>query len=121
MTEKTLKAVEMGVTSALSVGVNYVVNKTIEKAVEPKNIPEKIITVVGAAGVDLACDYAIYKMVHGLLYPSETVKYEMLVEENIKAIQTNAEVAKVMAEHEVKVENAVDELYNKIMGGTVNG
>ena len=47
--------------------------------------------------------------------------HEMLVEENIKAIQTNSEVAKVMAEHEVKVENAVDELYNKIMGGTVNG
>lgn len=121
MTEKTLNAIEMGAVTVLSAGVDFVVDKTITNAVKPKTIPEKILTGVGIVGVDLACDYGIYRFVHGLLHPSETAKYEMLVQENIKAIETCSEVSKVMAEHEIKVENAVGDIYKKMMEGTIDG
>ena len=94
MTEKTLNAIEIGAVTVLSAGVDFVVDKTITNAVKPKTIPEKILTGVGIVGVDLACDYGIYRFVHGLLHPSETAKYEMLVQENIKAIETCSEVSK---------------------------
>ena len=121
MTEKTYKGIEAGIVTALGTGVNFVVDKAIIKAVDPQTIPEKIMTGVGIVAVDLAVDYGICKMVHSLMYPNEIKKYEMLVEENIKAIQTNSELAKVMTEHEVKVENAVEDIYRKIMEGTIDG
>lgn len=121
MTEKTLNAIEIGAVTVLSAGVDFVVDKTITNVVKPKTIPEKILTGVGIVGVDLACDYGIYKMVHGLLHPNETQKYEMLVQENIKAIETCSEVSKVMTQYEVKVYDAVGDIYNKIMEGKVDG
>lgn len=121
MTQKTLNGIELGVVTLLSAGVDYVVDKTIINAVKPKTIPEKILTGVGIVGVDLACDYGIYRFVHGLLYPSDAKKYEMLVRENIKAIETCNEVSKVMAEYEVKVYDAVGDIYRNMMEGTTNG
>ena len=119
MTEKALKGIELGVSTTLSIGVDWVVNKALENAIKPKTKAEKALTIIGAAGIDLACDYAIYKMVHGLIWPSEADMYKNLVEENIKAINENSEVLKVMAEHTVSTENAVDEVYKKIMEGNV--
>lgn len=121
MTEKTLNAIELGTVTLLSAGVDYVVDKTITNTVKPKTIPEKILTGVGILGVDLACDYGIYRFVHGLLHPSEIQKYEMLVQENIKAIETCSEVSKVMAQHEVRIEDAVGDIYKKMMEGTIDG
>lgn len=120
MTEKTLNNIELGASILLSGGINYVVDKTIIKMVDPKTIPEKVITSVGVAGIDLVCQYGIYKLIHTMTHPYEIKKYEVLVEENIKAIETCSEVSKVMAEHEINVENAVDDIYKKIMGGTVD-
>lgn len=119
MTEKALKAIELGVSSTLSIGVDYVVNKALEKAIDPQTKAEKAMMIIGAAGIDMACDYAIFKMVHSMLYPSEGQMYKMLVDENIAAIQENSEVLKVMAEHTVKVENAVEDLYKRIQEGNV--
>ena len=119
MTEKALNSIELGVVTILSVGVDYVVDKTIKKAIDPKTIPEKFLTGIGILGVNFACNRCIYGLVHNAMHPYEIKKYEMLVEENIKVIETNSEVAKVMAEHEIKVENAVDDIYKKIMEGKV--
>ena len=119
MTEKTLKAIELGVDATLSIGVNYVVNKVIEKAVDPQTIPEKIIMMAGAAGVDLAIDYGITKMVHSILYPSEVEQYKSLVAGYEEAVKFDCEVAKKMAEMECRIENKVDEVYNQIMKGAV--
>lgn len=121
MTEKTLNGIEIGASAVLAAGINYVVDKTIIKMVDPQTIPEKVITSVGVTGIDLACQYGIYKLIHTITHPYEVRKYEMLVEENIKAIETCSEVSKVMAEHEIKVENAVDDIYKKMMEGTVDG
>ena len=103
MTEKTLNGIEIGASVLLSAGINYVVDKTIIKM------------------VDLACQYGIYKLIHSMTHPYEIKKYEVLVDENIKVIETNSEVAKVMAEHEIKIENKVDDIYKKIMEGKVDG
>ena len=118
MTEKTLNGIELGVTSVLSVGLDFVIGKTITKAVNPQTIPEKIVTGIGILGVDIACYYGVYNAVHGMLHPNENRKYEELVDEYTKAVTFNSEVAKVMAEHQVKVENSVDDIYKKIMEGT---
>jgi hypothetical protein len=118
MTEKTLNGIELGITTALSVGVDYVVSKSIAKAVNPQTIPEKILTGIGVTAVDLACDYGLYKMVHGIMHPNENRKYEELVDEYVKTVGFNSEVAKIMAEHQVKIENSVDDIYKKIMEGT---
>ena len=118
MTEKTLNGIELGITAALSVGLDFVIGKTITKAVDPQTIPEKIVTGIGILGVDIACYYGTYKVVHGMLHPNENRKYEELVDEYAKAVTFNSEVAKVMAEHQVKVENSVDDIYKKIMEGT---
>ena len=45
----------------------------------------------------------------------------MLVQENIKAIETCSEVSKVMAQYEVKVYDAVGDIYKKMVEGTING
>ncbi|MBR2248789.1 MAG: hypothetical protein IJ880_17545 [Bacilli bacterium] len=119
MTEKTLKAIELGVSTTLSIGVDWVVNKALDNAVKPKTKAEKALTMIGAAGIDLACDYAIYKMVHGLIWPSESDIYKNLVEQNVQAINENSEVLKVMAEHIVKTEDAVTDIYKKIQEGNV--
>ena len=121
MTEKALNGIELGVVTVLSAGVDYVVDKTIKNAVDPQTIPEKILTGVGIAGVNLGCNYGIYKIVHGILHPDEVRKYEELVGSCVTALDTNGELAKVMAEHEIKVENKVDDIYNKIMEGKVDG
>lgn len=118
MTEKTLNGIELGITAALSVGLDFVINKTIAKAVDPQTIPEKIVTGIGIVGVDIACYYGVYKAVHGMLHPNENRKYEELVDEYVKTVGFNSEVAKVMAEHQVKIENSVDDIYKKIMEGT---
>ena len=115
MNEKTLNGIEIGASVLLSAGINYVVDKTIIKMVDPQTISEKVITSVGVTGIDLACQYGIYKLIHSMTHPYEIKKYEVLVDENIKAIETNSEVAKVMAEHEIKVENQVEEIYNQII------
>ena len=91
MTEKTLNAIEIGAVTVLSAGLDFVVDKTVTNAV------------------------------HGVLHPSETQKYEMLVQENIKAIETCSEVSKVMAQYEVKVYDAVGDIYKKMVEGTING
>ena len=121
MNEKTLNGIEIGASVLLSAGINYVVDKTIIKMVDPKTIPEKIVTSMGVTGIDLACQYGIYKLIHSMTYPYEIKKYEVLVDENIKVIETNSEVAKVMAEHEIKIENKVDDIYKKIMEGKIDG
>ena len=137
MTEKTYNMIEMGVVSVLSAGVDYVVDKTIKKAINPQKVPEKILTGVGILGVDLACNYGIYKMVDGVMKPNKEDTYKILVQTNIDAINGNIETARVMAEHEVAVENAVNEVLDKVnsmaqfhnpvddilkkMGGTGNG
>ena len=121
MNEKTLNGIEIGASMILSAGINYVVDKTIIKMVDPQTIPEKVITSVGVTGIDLACQYGIYRLIHSMTHPYEIKKYEVLVDENIKAIEAQGEVMKVMAEHEVKVENAVDDIYKKIMEGKVDG
>lgn len=117
MTEKTLSAIELGVSATLSIGVDYVVNKVVSKAVDPQTIPEKIMTGIGVAGVSAACDYAIAKMVHGLLYPSETDELKALVEVTRQTIDDCGEISKVMVEHEVKIEDAVGDIYKSIMEG----
>ena len=121
MTEKTLNGIELGVTAALSVGLDFVIDKTITKMIDPQTIPEKIITGVGVVGVDIACNYGVYKVIHGMLHPNENRKYEALIDEYVKAVGFNSEVAKIMAEHQVKIENSVDDIYKKIMGETANG
>ena len=121
MTEKTLQKIELGATGLLSIGVDYVVNKTITNLVKPEKLHEKLITGVGIVGIDIAIDCGIQKMVHSILYPSEMQLYKSLVDENIKALESYNEVQKVMAEHEVKIENSVNDIYNQIMGGTANG
>ena len=118
MTEKTLNGIELGIASAVSLGIDYVVDKAVIKAVDPQNIPEKILTGIGIFGVDLACNYGVYKVVHGIMHPNENRKYEELVNEYVKAVSFNSEVAKVMAEHQVKIENSVDDIYKKMMEGT---
>jgi hypothetical protein len=118
MTEKTLNGIELGISTALSIGVDYVVDKAITKAINPQTIPEKIITGIGVTGVDIACNYGIYKMVHGIMHPNENRKYEELIDEYAKAVGFNSEVAKIMAEHQVKIENSVDDIYKKMMEGT---
>ena len=121
MTEKVYNMIE-GCTSAIfSVGIDYVLNKTIKNIVNPKTIPERIITEIGILGVDMACNYGVYKTIHAIMHPDENKKYEMLVEENIKAIKTCSEVSKVMAEHEIKIEDTVNDIYRKMMEGTVDG
>jgi hypothetical protein len=63
----------------------------------------------------------VYKVVHGVLHPNEEKKYEELVGACVTALETNGELSKVMAEHEIKVENKVDDIYNQIMEGKVDG
>ena len=121
MTEKTYRGIESAVTALASVGVDYVVNKTITNLVKPEKLSEKLITGVGVLGVDVAINYGIHKLVHSIMYPSEIQMYKSLVEENIKALESYNEVQKVMAEHEIKIENSVDDIYKKIIGGTANG
>lgn len=121
MTEKTARNIGFGVSAVLSIGVDYAVDKAITKAVNPKTIPEKVLTGIGVIGVNAACNYAIWKSIESVLLPSESAKYEMLVNENISAINANSEVMKVMAEHTVQIEDAVGEVYRKIMEGKVNG
>lgn len=118
MTEKTLNGIELGISTVLSIGVDYAVDKAITKAVNPQTIPEKILTGIGIVGVDIACNYGIYKVIHGFAHPNENRKYEELVDEYVKAVGFNSEVAKIMAEHQVKIENSVDDIYKKIMEGT---
>ena len=118
MTEKTLNGIELGITSAVSIGIDYVVDRAIVKTVDPQTIPEKILTGVGVFGVDLACNYGVWKVVHGILHPQENRKYEELIDEYVKAVGFNSEVAKIMAEHQVKIENSVDDIYRKMMEGT---
>lgn len=121
MTEKVYNMIE-GCTSAIfSVGIDYILNKTIKNMINPKTIPERIITEIGILGIDMACNYGVYKTVHAIMHPNESKQYEILVEENIKAIETCSEVSKVMAEHEIKVENTVNGIYKKMMEGTVDG
>ena len=121
MTEKTLNGIEIGLTTVFSAGIDFVVGKAINKAVDPQTIYEKILTGVGTAGVSVACNYGVYKVVHGVLNPNEEKKYEELVGSCVTALETNGELSKVMAEHEIKVENKVDDIYNQIMEGKVDG
>ena len=121
MTEKTLNGIEMGITTALSIGVDYVLDKTITKAINPQTIPEKIITGIGIGGVNLACNYGVYKVVHGILHPEDRVFYEKIIDEYNKRIEENSEVARLLAERQVKVEDAVGDIYKKIMEGKVDG
>ena len=118
MTEKVYNMIE-GCTSAIfSVGIDYILNKTIKSTINPKTIPERIITEIGILGINMACNYGVYKTVHAIMHPNESKQYEILVKENIKTIETCSEVAKVMAEHQIKIENSVDDIYKKIMEGT---
>ena len=117
MTEKTLQKIELGATGLLSIGVDYVVNKTITNLVKPEKLSEKIVTGIVIVGIDIAIDCGIQKMVHSILYPSEAQMYKSLVDENIEALNSYNEVQKVIAEHEIKIENSVDDIYKKIMGG----
>jgi len=121
MTEKVYNMIEGCTSAILSVGIDYVLNKTIKNVIKPKTIPERIITEIGILGVNMACNYGVYKTVHAIIHPNENKQYEMLVEENIKVIKTCTEVSKVMAEHEIKVENKVDDIYNQIMEGKIDG
>lgn len=121
MTEKVYNMIE-GCTSAIfSVGIDYILNKTIKNTINPKTISERIITGIGILGVDMACNYGVYKTVHAIMHPNENKQYEMLIEENIKAIKTYNEVSNVMAEHEIKIEDTVNDIYKKMMGETING
>lgn len=119
MTEKTLNAIEIGATTALSIGVDFAVNKAIEKVVNPQSIPEKILTGMGGLGVSCAANYGLYKLVHGILHPEEAHTYEALVNECMECVKTNTEVSTIMAQIECRIENKVDDLYKKIMEGTV--
>lgn len=121
MTEKTLNAIELGVTTVLSIGVDYAVDKTIKKLVNPQSVPEKILTGIGSLGVSCAANYGIYNVVHGALHPNEVQKYENLVKEVEEVVKVDTEVAATMAQIECRVENKVDEVYKKIMEGRVNG
>lgn len=118
MTEKALNGIELGITTALTVGLDYVVDKAVVKAVNPQSIPEKILTGIGVTAIDVACYYGVYKAIHGITHPNETKRYEDLVNGYVEAVTFNSEVAKVMAEHQVKIENSVDDIYKKMMEGT---
>lgn len=121
MTEKTLNAIELGVTTVLSIGVDYAVDKTIKKLVNPQSVPEKILTGIGSLGVSCAANYGMYKIVHGVLHPNEEQRYEALVKEVEEVVKVDTEVAVTMAEIECRVENKVDEIFKQIMEGRVNG
>lgn len=117
MTEGLYKGIEAASVTLLSAGVDYVVTKVINNTCNPETIPEKIATGVGTVAVSLACDYGIYRMIHGLMYPSEADKYEMLLDETKKTIQMDAQVAKEMVIEELEIKDAVGEILNKINGG----
>lgn len=121
MTEKTLNAIELGVTTVLSIGVDYAVDKTIKKLVNPQSVPEKILTGIGSLGVSCATNYGMYKIVHGVLHPYEEQRYENLVSEVEECIKVDTEVAATLAQIDCRVENKVNDIYNKIMEGRVNG
>ena len=121
MTEKTLNAIELGVTTVLSIGVDYAVDKTMKKLVNPQSIPEKILTGVGTLGVSCAANYGVYKVVHGMLHPNKEQRYEQLVHAYEDMANADIEAAVTMATIECRIENKVDELYKQIMEGRVNG
>lgn len=121
MTEKTKDIIEIGVTSLLAIGTDYVIDKSLKKLVNPQNIPEKIVTGAGSLGISLAANYGIYQLVHGALNPSDADRYEVLVDECMKCVSVDSEITKKLIDIDIRVENKVDELYKKIIGGNVNG
>lgn len=118
MTEKVRNGIEMTAIAVTSAGIDFLINKTVDSVYKPDDIPGKILCGVGKLGLSLGANYGVYKVVHGIMNPAEEKKYEDLVTEYVNAVTFNSEVAKVMAEHQVKIENSVDDIYKKIMEGT---
>ena len=118
MTEEVRNGIEMTVVTVAGAGIDFLINKAVDHVYQPENIPEKIICGVGKLGLSLGANYGVYKVVHGIMHPAEEKQYEDLVNEYVNAVTFNSEVAKVMAEHQVKIENSVDDIYKKIMEGT---
>lgn len=120
MTEKTYNGIETAITVVVSTGVDWVVNKTVDNFYKPEKLPEKILAGIGKFGVSMACNYGVYKVVHGMMHPYEDQQLPALVQQYNDAVKFNSEVATIMAQHQVKVENAVDDIL-KQMEGMANG
>lgn len=128
MNTNVYKGIEIGACCLLSGGVNFVVEKTAKSVINPKTIPEKIITELGILGIDIAADYVICTAIHNMMYPSEVSKYEQLETENLKAIEISGEFNEVIAGQTIKIDNKVDDilkemkqLEDKINGRSTNG
>lgn len=118
MTEKVKNGIEMTAVAVTSAGIDFLINKAVDSVYKPDDIPGKILCGVGKLGLSLGANYGVYKVVHGIMNPEEKKAYEDLITEYVNAVTFNSEVAKVMAEHQVKIENSVDDIYKKIMEGT---